>query len=1340
MPYSEQQIEQIFQQLGITTQRGGAYQGRGAYEGAYTGAGAYTPSSKSDQVPLQYRQHLETDPAALDQVSGWQQFWWGVTSPVTGTLHKLDPDRFSQFETKQPHNTGGMLARMAGSIVGWGALFGGASLAVIGAPLTVAASGVAAGVTLLGKAVGIGVGAKLATAVGTGVVTGGIASAHHAWLDDRPIAPEVLKGMAFGAAFGAGGQALGKVLTRAKIKQPDSYQMMKDAWLKRHPGVLMNDPTPETMRLTMSAAQARHGAFESVIMRAAKPAKVTPLADDIVAGFTKGQKANYQTMLKAKTFGEQIDAYAKVEKAVKDGFSAFKKSNNAKNLQELVDKGATHKTAMEYVRRWEAVDTLKMARNHHFREITKGAVELPTPHQIGFDLGEDKFWAGVQQDVKSYGVDKGNLYWNEKINQVFIKHSERTGQNYSRLNRKFWPDELKLEFDKVSGELQKAGESAKFYIWGETAFPVPEGIPKAGLAKWIGEQTKLPKEPGWTPVSLAEAWSAKSDVNWLTRNFFPVRYAVGKSSADQLRVAVRQHQTWYNNNAAVPISKWSDMLGVKGKELSRQGTIIGQRGLELDWTPEFNAKYENAANSLIAIAGKKIKGVDVGHKFVTKDRQWIAQTSKELGVPKSALWKAYNHYESRINQTFDIGKGKSLKFEEYLSHINSSPREYVAQWLKQYKLLYSGAKPTTEVAKQMGFENVKQLKVSYQMKRAFNKIFEEADIDPMMYQVAYMPRFKTLDGLGPNHFPQAFKTVGADKKLSDTLMWMNQMHREMPQGVYTYETDAFKAFSRYMSGYSKKKAYEPVFKNINQYMKDAKFSKSRMETYQKLQEHLKGVPTQIEQEMDRMIHNFGNALNWKGWNNTWGPKPTKEMMSVLAELQVMGGLGFNPFTAAKNLTQKILAFSSITDDGNPLHGMAWMMKAQAKKRTAEGKRMLSWNKIAEHRQFHESFSVVDDSMSAVLRKMGLPDPAVGAGKAFKKASMKMFKATDMSNVEDTFLAKLLYMQSKGHNVTHAINAAHQTTMATQFMYGFDSPMFYKSTGPLGPVGRAVGVFTSWPLNWAHLMYTQGTAGEANRAIASVVSMAIASEVLGLTKFSFNSIHPAETAKGILPLAALEGEQKLPMLLRSAATAAGAYQAFRDGDFATVDQALTNFRQRMWLLVPAGTMMKRTIEIIDIAQAEWRKTGPTGQRVHTNYMDMFKGGTEFDVTDDRGRLRHTATAGEVARSFFGPTIEQNQRYQDWKRVSELDFAYKHMRRRAMDAFMEGDLEDFQYLQEQLVINFGKWIEPKDIKWEMELRGMSARERQLQGLPKSIKDPFLEMMEERRTERLGYILER
>jgi hypothetical protein len=62
-------------------------------------------------------------------------------------------------------------------------------------------------------------------------------------------------------------------------------------------------------------------------------------------------------------------------------------------------------------------------------------------------------------------------------------------------------------------------------------------------------------------------------------------------------------------------------------------------------------------------------------------------------------------------------------------------------------------------------------------------------------------------------------------------------------------------------------------------------------------------------------------------------------------------------------------------------------------------------------------------------------------------------------------------------------------------------------------------------------------------------------------------------------------------------------------------------------------------------------------------------------------------------------------------------------------LEGDYDRFQKLQERLVLNFGQWIEPDDIKREIRTMGLTARERQIMSTPDPLKSVFLEQIQDR-----------
>ncbi len=76
------------------------------------------------------------------------------------------------------------------------------------------------------------------------------------------------------------------------------------------------------------------------------------------------------------------------------------------------------------------------------------------------------------------------------------------------------------------------------------------------------------------------------------------------------------------------------------------------------------------------------------------------------------------------------------------------------------------------------------------------------------------------------------------------------------------------------------------------------------------------------------------------------------------------------------------------------------------------------------------------------------------------------------------------------------------------------------------------------------------------------------------------------------------------------------------------------------------------------------------------------------------------------------------------------SYQRMRRQAMDAFFDGDYEDFARKMDELVLYYGKGIEAHEIRQEAQLREMTALERRAIGLPSAFRDPFLERLETHR----------
>lgn len=683
----------------------------------------------------------------------------------------------------------------------------------------------------------------------------------------------------------------------------------------------------------------------------------------------------------------------------------------------------------------------------------------------------------------------------------------------------------------------------------------------------------------------------------------------------------------------------------------------------------------------------KFDPVDLTKLLSPKDIEAsIASIAKELNLPVSRVKAVFDKATPEMLQNI---RNSSITEDYYLSNALMREMQYKAGTLK----IDSDA--AKEAAKMFGLHDTKELKGMYKYIRHLDTLFEESGLSFDQYTTGYLPHYKTnLKGKVSAEVEAYFQKRGHNIKDVKGYFWANEMTRE--NSLVDYEQNIFNAFPRYVSGLSKKIHYDEHIQNWTKTFKEVGMSDSRWQAFKDLRDHLVGVPSQFEQEADKLIHGFASTLGDQ-MKKAVGGKPTIEMSAILAELQIMGGLGYNPFTAVKNLTQKGLMLSEITDNGNWFEGLKWLFKGRAIRNTPEGKALLMHERIHTSRQFLEGMEMQQGAISRWLERMGVSPKVYQGVDKFRDWGMAFFKWSDSDNIKDTFLAKALYlMEEKGAPLVDATNIAQTTTMATQFMYGFDSPLLYKSA-----IGRQLGMFMSWPLNWAHLLWEQAvTKGEAHRAITTLGLFAIGSEVLSLTGLNFRSIHPVNTARGILPWAMLvEGEDQYPLALRSAAALKDYGVALAGGDPIAIDAAFDNLKRRLTPMVPAGIVTQRALNFVDIARNEWRSF------------------------DKRGRLKYETTPLEAGLGLFGPTTDTMRRVEEWQQVSKMDAYYRRMRQMAIEAYIDGDYSTFERWQEQLVANFGKWVEPQDIRQELELRGMTARERQLIGLPTSVREPFL-----------------
>lgn len=1323
-------------------------------------------------------------PQGVEREGPMKQFMRGIASPVTGTAGRLG----WIDKPPKPQTTGEVIAHAAGGLIGWigvGAILaaaGAAAAPVLGlAPVAVGATGMTvpalSSAALIAPVAGLAesaVAAKAITAVGSAALTGALYGAHSSWVEEEPIAPGALKGMAFGAVLGGAGYGVGRAMEKAGKMLPTSEKLI-DQYLKRKPvldtrdivtmgqagrlGKMLeavperrlapvvtesmekvmratnpsiNQPSPKDIGLTFGSsfdklpvakraelivnAAANHPEVDTLlqpildISRAVKaPSSLfwgkavdyehgyvrdivnasKPAALELDPSFTKVMAPSQRKLLleatKAKSLGEQYDLLKRLNKNLKEAQRRLLRSNHVDHFKDLVKNAATNTKAeasvASYVARETAIQDLTWQLGNQISKTVHRhpSVDLPSLQSIK-DSASGMVYLKHLKEEAGEGVI---LSWHPKLEAYLEKLNKDTGKSYTTTT--MLNDKQRAEWNAIVKEIKDAGGSVKLMHHGLISFPVPDHIYKKNIPEFIAKMEKLPEGAIYNPINIHDSIKLRTELlkpfPWLGRILTPVRLALGEPFANQARHRVQLHQK-YVDQGRVKVRDWIKTLGVKpGKEAVESGVRIGRVHEGIVPEPMHN-RLTGAAEILVKHNTKPpkpaLERIGKSFGFKTKDLEKV--------------WREVNLIRSNPDRL--------KSFEAYAAATGVTIEQYTANLLlntQLYKAGYASGKGAETLAKNLGLKNAKELKVAYQMRKEFDRMFTQSKLDPDLYLPGYLPRFRKLEGKSYDTIVDIFQKSGVPEREIKGYLWMNELSRYAPDTAYAYEQDAFRAYSRYLTGLSKSIHFGDNFwESWVTRFKEMGISKSRMEVLKDLRHWMIGRPGEVEQQMDSMINSLVGAVNNSAWKESWGARPSAELSALLAELQYSGGIGFNPFTAIKNLTQKALALTSITDDGNALHGLKWMAVAKTKKLQPEGKFYLSDCTLLSSRAFTEGLEAQQSAMERMaLRLLGNEKIAKAVGKIQDK-SMAMFRWSDRSNVEDTWLARFLYLtEAKGAPWSDAANLATRTTMATQFMYGFDSPILYKS-----PLGRQAGIFMSWPINWAFLLYEQGTSGDIRKAISTVVTMALGAEILTMTGMNFMSIHPVNTARGLLPIAMMSDEDRWPLVARSAASINSYIRAMVDGDVEAVDSAIDSLKNRLRPLVPLGVMSFKVLDFVELVKNDWKKY------------------------DKKGRLKYEVAPGEGVRSLIGPTTEAYQRVEDWRMVTRMEGYYRRTRAQAIEAFMNHDYDRFQKLQEQLVVNFGKWIEPKDIRYEVQLRNMTARERQLISLPESMREPYLQ----------------
>ena len=863
----------------------------------------------------------------------------------------------------------------------------------------------------------------------------------------------------------------------------------------------------------------------------------------------------------------------------------------------------------------------------------------------------------------------------------------------------------------------KAGD-VQIMPGGSVSFGATSPIKDGDILKYLQELKGLPKDVQYGGVSLHDHLILESSVGWLSTKLAPLRSIMGEQHFRSVRRASIDHHR-YMDSQIKQLNELGAKFGWKSHKARQEHGVAVGRLIERKFSEDapMNRRYTDGSWDIVA-----------GLEQKTPDDEIATSLAKRFGLKHSEakdVLKGYNktikHHHLTLEELAE--KSRLKRPDGSLKTLNDFKADIAADYihnavLKKAKHMKQGG--IEQLAKQMD-TTPEYLKAASDGRVMFDKLFEASGMDPHMYRAAYLPHFRQFEGGGYKAALKAFKDVGVKQDKINKIFWANELNRQ--GDLVTYDENFFNAASRYITGMSKQKFFQPAFDNIDQSMKHANIHSSRVQVYEQLKRTIQGVPGEMEQSFDNAFHNFAMFLGRDADTHT-----TKTIGAMLAELQYSSGMGFNPFMPIRNLTQKALGLSSITESGNPIEGLYWMGKFKMAKmsNTDEAKKWIRLNDILTHRTYAEGLDLQSQGFAKMARSMGMSDASVSRmDDTFMQKAMRMFRWSDRSNVEDVFGAKAMYAASRGFSTADSVEMARAATMASQFMYGIDSPMLYKN-----PLGKQIGIFQSWPLNWSQMLWEQGTQGNMRRAASTVATMAVASELLSMTGISFRSIHPTETVQGLLPMKMLEGERNWPLAFRSTVSVLDYMRSLANGEEDSVDTAINNFIRSAEGLVPYGAVTNRTLRFLDRMRHDWRDYADTGF-MHTNTIAPE---TRENTSRLVRMLGETPQEGkkEALMGLFGTTTKSIQRMEDAEWVRNMEASYRRTRRLAIQSFIDGDYDQFQKKQEQLVVNFGQWIEPKDIKQELQYMAMTARERQTRSLPQDLEDIFYENIADPRSE--------
>ena len=186
-----------------------------------------------------------------------------------------------------------------------------------------------------------------------------------------------------------------------------------------------------------------------------------------------------------------------------------------------------------------------------------------------------------------------------------------------------------------------------------------------------------------------------------------------------------------------------------------------------------------------------------------------------------------------------------------------------------------------------------------------------------------------------------------------------------------------------------------LYPTVDEVVKTATKFPTHLASY--VEHHLARVlnmPSTVDHHLARMFENtVGKVEQLFGKEGTWSPRRVMNLAQTVTDLTYLGGLGFKPFSAARNLFQPLV---TVPADLGGLKDYAALAKGYANARKPEVRKYLS--EIGIITEYAPEISLRPKALPfAKTIKVGNREFATDKWDSLKDAAMWMFKASDRFN-------------------------------------------------------------------------------------------------------------------------------------------------------------------------------------------------------------------------------------------------------------------------------------------------------------------------------------------------------